>query len=122
MGHRLALVCQRNNNVPFLFESAAAAGHDLVLIHAPGETAPTHLPAAGAALELDVFGAPDDALARLDAAAPTLALEGIVTSRERRRRGQPWRRGAWACPASTRPPRWRPGTRRRCGPDSTPPG
>ncbi|MEQ8965572.1 MAG: ATP-grasp domain-containing protein [Azospirillaceae bacterium] len=82
MGLRLALVCQRNNNVPFLFESAAAAGHELVLIHAPGESAPGHLPAAGPLLELDVFDAPDAALDELEAAASALALDGILTCRE----------------------------------------
>jgi hypothetical protein len=82
VGLRLALVCQRNNNVPFLFEAAAAAGHELVLVHPPGEVPPTHLPATGPTLSLDVFGAPAAALAGLETAARDLALDGILTCRE----------------------------------------
>lgn len=80
MGMTIALVCQRNNNVPFIFESAAAAGHRLVLIHAPGETPPTHLPATGPTLELDVFADGSGALDRLEAERPK--FDAIVTSRD----------------------------------------
>lgn len=80
MGLELGLVCPRNNNVPFLFESAAANGIDLVLIHAPGETPPLHMPAVVRALELDVFSGPDAALEELEAGR--LGLDGILTTRE----------------------------------------
>ncbi len=80
MGLTLGLVCQRNNNVPFLFEAAAANRCGLVLIHAPGESPPTHMPAVVHTLELDVFAHPQAALSQLE--AEKIGLDGILTCRE----------------------------------------
>lgn len=80
MSLTIGLVCQRNNNIPFIFESAVANGFNLVLIHAPGETPPTQMPAVSRTLELDIFANPETALSKLE--AKKLGLDGIITSRE----------------------------------------
>ena len=111
------------------FEVRSAAGRARPgSIHAPGETAPTICRSAGATSNSTCFARfRNDAWPGFEAAAPTLALEvafyvdkpeEAVAVRTALRAlgglGLPWPR--------TRPPRWRPGTRRRCGLDSTPPG
>jgi hypothetical protein len=80
MSFTLGLVCQRNNNVPFLFEAAAANGFNLVLIHAPSEVPQIHMPAAVHTLELDIFTHPKTTLAKLE--AEKIGLDGILTCRE----------------------------------------
>lgn len=42
----LALVCQRNAKLPFIFEAAQAANIELVMIYDTAESAPTQRPAA----------------------------------------------------------------------------
>lgn len=79
---RIGLVCQRNNNIPFIFETAARLGVDLIDIHAAGENPQPNQPGLAGRLALDIFDAPDAALNALQAWVRENPLDGIMTSRE----------------------------------------
>ncbi|WP_409362113.1 hypothetical protein ACRPOS_004535 [Bartonella heixiaziensis] len=60
---KLALVCQRNAKLPFIFEAAKAANIELVMIYDIAESAPIQLPAAVTSTwQLPVFDNPELAL------------------------------------------------------------
>lgn len=82
MRPRVGLVCQRNNNIPFIFDVAARHGIDLIDIFAKGENPQPLQLALADRLELDVFDSPEAALATLEAWARENRLDGIMTSRE----------------------------------------
>jgi hypothetical protein len=82
MKPRVGLVCQRNNNIPFVFDVAARHGIELIDIFARGENPQPDQIALCDRLELDVFDAPDAALDALEAWARDNRLDGVMTSRE----------------------------------------
>lgn len=67
MTTRLLLVCQRNNNIPIVFEVAARHGVAIVDLHDVSERPQSGMPALVGNLALDIFGDPDGALDRLQA-------------------------------------------------------
>ncbi len=78
----LLLVCQRNNNIPIVFEVAARHGAAVVDVHDVSERPQSGMPALAGNLALDIFGDPDGALDRLEAWARENPVDGIMTSRE----------------------------------------
>jgi biotin carboxylase len=82
MKRRVLLVCQRGNNVPFVFEAAARNGIELIVAYSPDEKAPIHMPAVVSALELPVFDEPQRALQLIETWARDNPIDGIVTQRE----------------------------------------
>ncbi len=82
MKPRLALICQRANNVPFVFESAAANGIDFIAVHSPDEAPPAGMPGVVECLPLPVFDDPSRALAEIRQLATRHRIDGILTQRE----------------------------------------
>ncbi len=82
MRPRLALVCQRANNVPFFFESAAANGVDVLAIHSPDEAPPAGMPGVVETCPLPVFDEPTRAWTDLQRLAARQRIDGILTLRE----------------------------------------
>ncbi|WP_208434323.1 ATP-grasp domain-containing protein [Bartonella taylorii] len=77
---KLALVCQRNAKLPFIFEAAKAANIELVMIYDIAESAPIQLPAAVTSTwQLPVFDHPDLALDAFAAGVKERNIGGVMT-------------------------------------------
>ncbi|WP_375694502.1 acetyl-CoA carboxylase biotin carboxylase subunit family protein [Bartonella sp. AC158YNML] len=80
---KLALVCQRNTKLPFIFEAAQAANIELVMIYDTAENAPIqHLAAVSETWKLPVFDKPEAALDAFAAGVKERNIAGIMTLRE----------------------------------------
>ncbi|MCV6547002.1 MAG: ATP-grasp domain-containing protein [Cohaesibacter sp.] len=82
MRPRLGLVCQRNNNIPFVFDVAEKLGFELIDIHDEGEDPQPAKAALKAHLCLPVFEDPEKAFELLEVWCRENRLDGIFTSRE----------------------------------------
>ncbi|GAA5105439.1 hypothetical protein [Bartonella jaculi] len=77
---KLALVCQRDAKLPFIFEAAKAANIELVMIYDIAESAPTQLPAAVTSTwQLPVFDHPKLALDAFVAGVKERNIAGVMT-------------------------------------------
>ncbi|WP_375703430.1 acetyl-CoA carboxylase biotin carboxylase subunit family protein [Bartonella sp. AD13SXNS] len=79
---KLALVCQRNAKLPFIFEAAQAANIELVMIYDTAESAPTQPAAVSATWQLPVFDNPEAALDAFAAGVKERNIAGVMTLRE----------------------------------------
>ncbi|WP_375693198.1 MULTISPECIES: hypothetical protein [unclassified Bartonella] len=80
---KLALVCQRNAKLPFIFEAAQAANIELIMIYDTAESAPTQQPAAVTSTwQLPVFDNPEAALDTFATGAKERNISGVMTLRE----------------------------------------
>lgn len=80
---KLALVCQRNAKLPFIFEAAQAANIELVMIYDTAESAPTQRPAAVTSTwQLPVFDNPEAALEAFATGVKERNIAGVMTLRE----------------------------------------
>ncbi|WP_375673455.1 acetyl-CoA carboxylase biotin carboxylase subunit family protein [Bartonella sp. TS82HLJMH] len=80
---KLALVCQRNAKLPFIFEAAQAANIELVMIYDTAESAPSQHPAAVISTwQLPVFDNPEAALDTFATGAKERNIAGVMTLRE----------------------------------------
>ncbi|WP_375669019.1 hypothetical protein [Bartonella sp. MR168JLCBS] len=77
---KLALVCQRNTKIPFIFEAAKAANIELIMIYDIAESAPIQLPAAVTSTwQLPVFDNPELALDAFAAGVKERNIGGVMT-------------------------------------------
>ncbi|MCZ2158594.1 ATP-grasp domain-containing protein [Bartonella sp. 220] len=77
---KLALVCQRNTKLPFIFEAAKAANIELVMIYDTTENVPNKLPVAVTSTwQLPVFDNPDLALDAFAAGVKERNIGGVMT-------------------------------------------
>ncbi|WP_375678029.1 acetyl-CoA carboxylase biotin carboxylase subunit family protein [Bartonella sp. AP72JLCBS] len=80
---KLALVCQRNAKLPFIFEAAQAANIELVMIYDTAESVPSQHPAAVTSTwQLPVFDNPEAALDTFAKEAKERNISGVMTLRE----------------------------------------
>ncbi|WP_175868295.1 ATP-grasp domain-containing protein [Bartonella gabonensis] len=80
---KLALVCQRNAKLPFIFEAARAADIELVMIYDTAESAPIQLPTAVTSTwQLPIFDNSEAALNAFAAGAKEHNIGGVITLRE----------------------------------------
>lgn len=80
---KLALVCQRNAKLPFIFEAAQAANIELVMIYDTAESVPSQHPeAVTSTWQLPVFDNPEAALDTFAAGVKERNIRGIMTLRE----------------------------------------
>ncbi|WP_375606679.1 acetyl-CoA carboxylase biotin carboxylase subunit family protein [Bartonella sp. AC142YNZD] len=80
---KLALVCQRNTKLPFIFEAAQAANIELVMIYDTAESAPIQHPAAvSETWQLPVFDKPEAALDAFAVGVKERNIAGVMTLRE----------------------------------------
>ncbi|UNF36425.1 hypothetical protein MNL11_04690 [Bartonella krasnovii] len=80
---KLALVCQRNAKLPFIFEAAQTANIELVMIYDTAESVPTQRPTAVTSTwQLPVFDNPKAALDTFSAEVKERNIAGVMTLRE----------------------------------------
>lgn len=80
---KLALVCQRNAKLPFIFEAAQAANIELVMIYDTAESTPIQLPAAVTSTwQLPIFDNPEAALDAFASGVKERNICGVMTLRE----------------------------------------
>ncbi|WP_375667808.1 MULTISPECIES: acetyl-CoA carboxylase biotin carboxylase subunit family protein [unclassified Bartonella] len=80
---KLALICQRNAKLPFIFEAAQAANIELIMIYDTAESAPSQHPAAVTSTwQLPVFDNPEAALDTFATGAKERNISGVITLRE----------------------------------------
>ena len=79
---RVALIAQRNNVMPFIFDAADQVGVDIVSIEVPGEPSLVGRKRVARCIDLDIFGDPRKAQDKIGELLNDGSITGLMTLRE----------------------------------------